>query len=125
MEISTHLDRHVSQWQSKWTYGSTLQDGYTDKDLFKVHVITGPTSTASSSPTLLEMSKRGVGKGKVFVDQAGQTHQKYGFAATKGLGGITVIRPDSHVGFRVHGVNEQAWKDVDEYFSTVLAAQSE
>ncbi|OAQ33059.1 hypothetical protein K457DRAFT_153102 [Linnemannia elongata AG-77] len=124
-EISTLLDRHVSQWQSKYTYASTLQDGYADKDLFKVHVIAGPSSTASSSPAILEMSKRGVGKGKVFVDKAGQTHQKYGFAATKGLGGITVIRPDSHVGFRVHGVNEQAWKDVDEYFSTVLVAHSE
>ncbi|KAF9547158.1 hypothetical protein EC957_008838 [Mortierella hygrophila] len=124
-EISTLLDRHVSQWQSKWTYGSTLRDGYTDKDLFKVHVITGPSSTTSSSPVLLEMSKRDIGKGKVFVDQAGQIHQKYGFAATKGLGGITVIRPDSHVGFRVHGVNEQAWKDVDEYFSTVLVAHCE
>ncbi|KAG9064160.1 hypothetical protein KI688_003348 [Linnemannia hyalina] len=124
-EISTLLDHHVSQWQSKWTYGSTLRDGYTDKDLFKVHVITGPSSTTSSSSVLLEMSKRDVGKGKVFVDQAGRTHQNYGFAATKGLGGISVIRPDSHVGFRVHGVNEQAWKDVDEYFSTVLVAHYE
>ncbi|KAF8946343.1 hypothetical protein BGZ47_000754 [Haplosporangium gracile] len=126
-EIPALLDHHVTQWRSKWTYSSTLQDGYADKDLFKVHVIAGPSQSSSTSntSTLLEMSKRDIGKGKVYVDKDGQTHQRYGFAATKGLGGITVVRPDSHVGFRVHGVDEQAWKDVDEYFSTVLVAQPE
>jgi hypothetical protein len=127
-EISTLLDRHVTQWQSKWTYNSTLQDGYADKDLFKVHVIAGPqssSSSAASSATLLEMSKREVGKGKVYIDNDGQSHKRYGFSANKAQGGITVVRPDSHVGFRVHGVHEEAWKDVDQYFSTVLLAQSE
>ncbi|KAF9151380.1 hypothetical protein BG015_006739 [Linnemannia schmuckeri] len=126
-EISALLDRHVTQWRAKWTYSSTLNDGYADKDLFKVHVIAGPSPSSSTfnTSTLLEMSKRDIGKGKVYVDKDGHTHQKYGFAATKRLGGITVVRPDSHVGFRVHGVDEQAWKDVDEYFSTVLVARSE
>jgi hypothetical protein len=127
-EISTLLDRHVTQWRSKWPYGSTLQDGYADKDLFKVHVIASPPSSASSAASntaLLEMSRREVGKGKVYIDSDGRSHKEYGFAATKGQGGITVVRPDSHIGFRVHGVQEQSWKDVDAYFSSILVIQTE
>ncbi|KAK3838247.1 MAG: FAD binding domain-containing protein [Linnemannia gamsii] len=123
-DIQTFLDRHVAQWRAKWTYKSTLVDGYTDKDLFKVHIIAGSTPP-TSNVTVLELSKRQVGDGKVYVDSDGQTHKRYGFAPVKAAGGIVVIRPDAHVGFRVHGVHEQAWKDVDEYFSTVLASQSE
>jgi len=124
-ELSTVLDRHVTQWRSKWTYDSVLHDGYADKDLFKVHIIAGPPSSSSydaSNTTLLGLSKREVGMGKVYIDNDGQTHKRYGFAATKGQGGIAVVRPDAHVGFRVHGVHEQSWKDIDKYFSTILLA---
>ncbi|KAG0372784.1 hypothetical protein BGX24_012586 [Mortierella sp. AD032] len=123
-DIQTLLDRHVAQWRSKWTYKSTLIDGYTDKDLFKVHIIAG-SAPPTSNVTVLELSKRQVGDGKVYVDSDRQTHKRYGFAPAKAAGGIVVVRPDAHVGFRVHGVHGQAWKDVDEYFSTVLVSQSE
>ncbi|KAF9906855.1 hypothetical protein EC991_000219 [Linnemannia zychae] len=123
-DVQTLLDRHTAQWRAKWTYGSTLLDGYTDKDLFKVHVITGSTQPAPNT-SVLELSNRQVGDGKVYIDKDGISHRRYGFAPAKAVGGIVVIRPDSHVGFRVQGVKEEAWKDVDEYFSTVLVTQSE
>ncbi|KAG0272732.1 hypothetical protein BGZ95_011486 [Linnemannia exigua] len=123
-DIQTFLDRHVAQWRAKWTYRSTLIDGYTDKDLFKVHIIAG-SAPPTSNVAALELSKRRAGDGKVYVDSDRQTHKRYGFASAKAAGGIVVIRPDSHVGFRVHGVQEEAWKDVDEYFSTILVSQSE
>ncbi|KAG0272731.1 hypothetical protein BGZ95_011485 [Linnemannia exigua] len=123
-DIQTFLDRHVAQWRAKWTYRSTLIDGYTDKDLFKVHIIAG-SAPPTSNVAALELSKRRAGDGKVYVDSDRQTHKRYGFASAKAAGGIVVIRPDSHVGFRVHGVQEEAWKDVDEYFSTILVSQSD
>ncbi|KAF9099756.1 hypothetical protein BGX23_012150 [Mortierella sp. AD031] len=124
-DIETRLDRHVAQWRSKWTYSSALQDGYTDKDLFKVHVIAGSAESAANV-AVLEMSKRKGGEGRVFIDfKGGNTHRGYGFAPTKSTGGIVVVRPDSHIGFRVHGVQEQAWKDVDQYFATILSTRSE
>ncbi|KAF9119535.1 hypothetical protein BGW39_000238 [Mortierella sp. 14UC] len=123
-DLQTLLDHHIVQWRAKWTYGSTLLDGYTDKDLFKVHIITGSPESASNV-SVLELSKRQIGDGKAYIDKDGQTHRRYGFAPAKAAGGIVVIRPDSHIGFRVDGVEEQAWKDVDEYFSTILVAQSE
>ncbi|KAF9336413.1 hypothetical protein BG006_008820 [Podila minutissima] len=34
---------------------------------------------------------------------------------------IVIIRPDSHIGYRVEGLGKSSWADVDKYFRTTLA----
>ncbi|KAF9119534.1 hypothetical protein BGW39_000237 [Mortierella sp. 14UC] len=124
-----HATRFISQWRHKWTYASSLQDGYADKDLFKFHFLTPPCSSSSNNEVLQGLSKNEIGEGKVFLDEGGKLHKKYGFTPFKsddeGAGGIVVLRPDSHIGYRVHGLEEQTWKDADQYLSSVLTAQVE
>ncbi|KAF9924455.1 hypothetical protein FBU30_005577 [Linnemannia zychae] len=122
-DLQQLLDQYITHWRAKWRYTSPLIDGYSDKDLFKINVLVDPS--VSNNNGLDVLSKRSVGEGKVFIDIKGDTHARYGFASTKSQGGIVVIRPDSHIGYRVGGIEEQSWRDVDMYFSTILVSQSE
>lgn len=128
VELENNINKMAQQWRTKWAYGTDLHDGYDGKGLFKIHVIAGSvdsmtegTSTEDkrSLDRLVNCAK---GEGKVFLDETKTVHPKYGFSWNKGHGGIVVIRPDSHVGYRVNGAGEQAWKDVDQYLSSILAA---
>ncbi|KAF9288385.1 hypothetical protein BGZ68_000346 [Mortierella alpina] len=118
-ELAHNIDRFSSQWRRKWVYGSDLNDGYKDKDLFKVHIIAGSFVPGSQS-SLDVMFKRKVGEGRLYLDHTKAVHEKYGFPWQGGSGGIVVVRPDSHLGFRVNGTQSQAWEDVDKYFSSIL-----
>ncbi|KAG0372782.1 hypothetical protein BGX24_012584 [Mortierella sp. AD032] len=127
-----HSMRFITQWRHKWIYISSLNDGYFDKDLFKLHFLT-PSSTTTSTfanyEVIQELSNNKIGDGKIFLDNDGKVHKKYGFAPNGSDGGtgggIVVLRPDSHIGHRVHGLEEQAWKDVDQYLSSILTSQVE
>ncbi|KAG0061502.1 hypothetical protein BGZ90_003557 [Linnemannia elongata] len=95
----THIATHfVTQWRTKYTYTSDLQDGYADKDLFKFHFLTTSTKEVTQ-----ELSKSPIGEGRVFLDEGAKIHKKYGFEG-RGVGaegGIVVLRPDSHIGYRL------------------------
>lgn len=125
-ELEERIDSITQQWRSKWSYGSDMHDGYDGKDLFKVHVIAGSADSGNDSSdnrrSLDRLAKKEKGDGKVFLDETKALHQKYGFSSNKGHGGVVVVRPDSHIGYRVNGAGEQAWKDVDEYFTSILTA---
>ncbi|KAG0213469.1 hypothetical protein BGX28_004324 [Mortierella sp. GBA30] len=117
-ELADNIDRYSSLWRSKWTYDADLHDGYKDKDLFKVHII-----ASSFSPNGLgALIKRELGEGKAFLDHTKEVHEKYGFAWNRGHGGIVIVRPDSYIGYRVNGAQDQAWEDVSQYFSSILSA---
>ncbi|KAF9897399.1 hypothetical protein BX616_005668 [Lobosporangium transversale] len=60
------------------------------------------------------------GEGKLYLDQTGLLHQKYGVDAKHGPGAIIVVRPDSHIGYRVLGTNKGSWEEVDQYFESIL-----
>lgn len=120
--LTHNATRFVTQWRTKYTYTSTLQDGYADKDLFKFHFL-----TTSTEEVIQELTKKSIGEGKVFLDEGAKIHKKYGFEG-RGVGaegGIVVLRPDSHIGYRVNGIQDQAWKDVDQYLASFLASQLE
>ncbi|KAG0196543.1 hypothetical protein BGX28_010001, partial [Mortierella sp. GBA30] len=38
-KLAHNIDRFRTQWRSKWSYSSNLNDGHNDKDLFKIHII--------------------------------------------------------------------------------------
>ncbi|KAF9364411.1 hypothetical protein BGX34_001623 [Mortierella sp. NVP85] len=124
LELEEQMDNMLQHLRSTWSYASDMHDGYNGKDLFKVHIIAGTADLNNNNSDLrggLErLAKKAKGDGMVFLDKTRVLHQKYGFSWNKGHGGIVVIRPDSHVGYRVNGVGEQAWKDVNEYFSSFL-----
>ncbi|KAG0332293.1 hypothetical protein BG005_005525 [Podila minutissima] len=61
------------------------------------------------------------GDGKLYLDQQGAVHQKYG-VAKHGAGALIVVRPDGHLGYRVKGAGNPAWEDVDGYFCSILSA---
>ncbi|KAF9288383.1 hypothetical protein BGZ68_000344 [Mortierella alpina] len=118
-ELVHNIDRFLSQWRRRWAYGSKLNDGYKDKELFKVHIIAGSFVPGSQS-SLNVMFKRKVGDGRLYLDYTKAVHEKYGFPWQGGSGGLVVVRPDSHLGYRVNGIQSQAWEDVDKYFSSAL-----
>ncbi|KAG0365896.1 hypothetical protein BGZ54_006077 [Gamsiella multidivaricata] len=124
-ELENNINNYVRRWRSKWSFNSSMTDGYQDKDLFKVHIIAGSATAADEededSSSLDTLIKKNAGDGKIFLDDTKVGHQRYGFLWNKGPGGIVVVRPDSHIGYRVNGAGEDAWKDVDEFFSSILA----
>lgn len=104
---------------------------------FMVHVISSATFSESNNhetATATAMADRTAGHGKVYIDpEEGRLHEWFGFAGLSSTpptkktaslvqGGIVVLRPDTHIAFRVSGVSSPAWADVDEYFTSFLTA---
>ncbi|CAO3568715.1 unnamed protein product [Mortierella alpina] len=118
-ELEHNIDDFVPRWRRQWSYPSPMSDGYSDNDIFKVHVIAGNLGPDVHHSALIN---RTAGNGKLFVDGSKSVHSSYNFSRRKGYGGIVVVRPDSHVSFRVEGTREQAWKAVDHYFASILSA---
>ncbi|GJJ72070.1 phenol 2-monooxygenase (NADPH) [Entomortierella parvispora] len=116
--LAENMDHFLTEWRKRWFFSTTLRDGFEDTDLFKAHVVAGSVSSDVSGLELL--MNKSMGNGKVFVDNTKVLHQRYGCAWNRGQGGIIVVRPDSHIGFRVNGFDGQAWKDVDEYLRSIL-----
>ncbi|KAG0213467.1 hypothetical protein BGX28_004322 [Mortierella sp. GBA30] len=116
-QLADNIDRFLTQWRSRMIYAADLNDGYKDKDLFKVHIV-----ASSFTPNGLgALIKKELGEGKTFLDHTKKVHEKYGFAKSRGYGGIVVVRPDSYIGYRVNGAADQAWEDVNQYFSSILS----
>ncbi|KAG0091518.1 hypothetical protein BGZ93_008806 [Podila epicladia] len=120
-DLVKHIEENLSQWRTRWHF-NTLQDSH----IFELHVIAAGTMSESHGNGLL--AKRTQGNGLLFWDNTGEVHKSYG-VPTKvkgrvnnviGHGAIVVIRPDSHIGYRVEGLGKSSWADVDEYFQTIL-----
>ncbi|KAF8929381.1 hypothetical protein BGZ47_001072 [Haplosporangium gracile] len=121
-QLTAHLKHHQSIWRGRWTYSADLNDGRKDKhDLFRIHILAGPQQSTSQVGADWEtFVNRTEGDGRVYEDIEAKVHAKFGFNGKKGSGGIVVIRPDAHVGYRVEGSQAQAWEKVDQYFSDLL-----
>ncbi|KAG0224435.1 hypothetical protein BGW42_005091 [Actinomortierella wolfii] len=120
------LDEHLNKWRQRWQLDPK-------RPMFEAHII----GTASLSATngdngkdesgediLHRLSSKAKGDGKLYVDQGDVVHERYGISAKNGSGGIVVVRPDAHVGYRVLGASRSAWEDVDAYFRTFLRVSS-
>ncbi|KAG9069827.1 hypothetical protein KI688_009152 [Linnemannia hyalina] len=103
---------------------------------FMVHVISSATfSESDNHGTATAMADRTEGYGKIYIDpEGGRLHEWFGFTGLSSTpptkksaslvqgGGIVVLRPDTHIAFRVSGVGSPAWADVDEYFTSLMTA---
>ncbi|KAF9147715.1 hypothetical protein BGX20_006579, partial [Mortierella sp. AD010] len=65
-ELGHNIDNYLTQWRSKWSYASDMQDGYqNDKDLFKIHVISGSVTFEGEDKAYLDaLIERDPGNGK-------------------------------------------------------------
>lgn len=128
-ELAQRIEEHAVQWRTRWQY-TTVHGSDSDSQLFKIHVIaTGTMNEVHENGLLARQSQ---GDGRLFWDNSAEAHTSYGVPTqAKGRGrgrangtdqgAIVVIRPDSHIGFRVQGVDKAAWADVTEYFEAILA----
>ncbi|KAG0201081.1 hypothetical protein BGX33_010531 [Mortierella sp. NVP41] len=134
--LSKDIEHYQTSWVSRWPGLGNLNDMSTTSKKrstpqFMVHIIS--SKDLSGSDNLSAMANRTAGYGKIYVDsEGGNLHERYGFApvvsSTRwggsagrgGGGGIVVVRPDSHISFRVSSVDSGAWADVDEYFGSIL-----
>ncbi|KAF9141428.1 hypothetical protein BGX30_004819 [Mortierella sp. GBA39] len=101
---------------------------------FMVHVISSATfSESDNHEAATAMADRTEGYGKIYIDpEGGRLHEWFGFTSLSSTpptkksaslvqgGGIVVLRPDTHIAFRVSGVGSPAWADVDEYFTSLM-----
>jgi hypothetical protein len=101
--------------------------------LFMVHVLASAPSLSPSSSSHLDTDNLPVveagvdilagnkaGEGKIYLDPQGIVHQRYGVSVKNSPGAIVVVRPDSHLGYRVLGINDSAWNEVNSYFESIL-----
>ncbi|KAF9371557.1 hypothetical protein CPC16_002997, partial [Podila verticillata] len=123
--LAKNIKEYLSQWRTRWHY-TTVHCNKPDNQLFKAHVIAA--GSLSDTQKNGQLAQRIHGDGQLFWDSSAEVHGKYGVPAkAKGgtgsmdQGGIVVVRPDSHIGFRVQGLDKSAWEDVTGYFETILA----
>ncbi|KAF9124057.1 hypothetical protein BGW39_008497 [Mortierella sp. 14UC] len=144
-ELRENVEKYLAQWRSKWSYGKKLAGKSmtttpnatattimtTTKPIFHVHLIAALPETLSATdfkdPTKIyadSFANKEIGEGALFLDDAGTSivHQRYGVTPVKaGAGAIVVVRPDSHLGYRVLGAGPAAWDDVDQYLHSILS----
>jgi hypothetical protein len=139
-ELRENVENYLTQWRSKWSYGkraagkgATVSNATasTIKPIFHVHLIaTLPESlsaTGFKDPAKIQadsFANKEIGEGALFLDEEETSivHQRYGVMPVKaGAGAIVVVRPDSHLGYRVLGAGPSAWRDVDQYFHTIFS----
>ncbi|KAF9115986.1 hypothetical protein BGX27_005423 [Mortierella sp. AM989] len=128
--LKKNLEHYLHEWRSKWAYRSKrFHEQQKKQPLFNVHVIgalaervSGPNFQDSSKIRADSLASKDAGDGRVYFDESSTIHQRYGVPIKAGSGAIIVVRPDSHVGYRVLGAGEPAWQDVDQYFRSFLAS---
>ncbi|KAG0380661.1 hypothetical protein BGX24_006377 [Mortierella sp. AD032] len=137
-ELHENVEKYLSQWRSKWTYGTTNAKqlggknatATTTKPIFHIHLIAALPERLSATdfqdPSKIHadsFANKEIGEGALFLDdEASVVHERYGIMPVKaGAGAVVVVRPDSHLGYRVLGAGPAAWHDVDQYLHSILS----
>ncbi|KAF8934863.1 hypothetical protein BGZ47_010181 [Haplosporangium gracile] len=143
-DLVKDIDHYQRAWSSRWpglrgvlesnsssssSSGAMMGKKMKSTPQFMVHVISSqapPFESDHHEATTTAMANRTMGFGKIYVDcEGGRLHERYGFAGVSNRksygGGIVVLRPDTHIAFRVANVDSAMWTDVDEYFGSILS----
>lgn len=135
-DLAENAHKHLQWWRTKWAYKSLPKFSATEAaplagsdKVFMVHVIAADLAVPKSGSSVNEEGNTGIdaladneaGDGKLYLDQQGVVHEKYG-VAQQGAGALVVVRPDGYLGYRVKGAGNAAWEDVDDYFRSILTA---
>jgi len=123
LSLSRAVEKYLGMWRSKWCAVDDRKGNETTavRRLIMAHTII----TLSATITPNQLAEKDAGEGRAYTDLKGKLHGRYSVDAVvmKGqeLGGaIVVVRPDSHIAYRVQGVEESAWNDMNEYFESIL-----
>ncbi|GJJ69301.1 phenol 2-monooxygenase (NADPH) [Entomortierella parvispora] len=128
-ELVQSLECYLAEWRSRWPSSSGVPVEHNEnkdslRPQFMVHVLTTVSgSQAATAAQFLAARRNVVGEGKVHTDVGKMLHKRYGIdaaAKNEGKGAIVVVRPDSHIAYRVQGVGQSAWEDVHGYFESIL-----
>ncbi|KFH69867.1 hypothetical protein MVEG_04671 [Podila verticillata NRRL 6337] len=135
-DVAEIAHKYLQAWRTKWAYKSLSKFSATEAaplagsdKVFMVHVIAADLAVSKSGRVVSEEGNAGIdaltdnlaGDGKLYLDQQGVVHEKYG-VAKQGAGALVVVRPDGYLGYRVKGAGNAAWEDVDDYFRSILTA---
>ncbi|KAG0331283.1 hypothetical protein BG000_011044 [Podila horticola] len=137
-DLAENVHQYLQDWRSKWAYKSLTKFSATESaplagsdKVFMIHVIASDLAVPKNASPVMgaEEGNAGIdaladnqaGDGKLYLDQQGAVHQKYG-VAKHGAGALVVVRPDGYLGYRVKGAGNAAWDDVDGYFRSILSA---
>jgi hypothetical protein len=111
--LADAIEHYQGSWIARWpgarAVGATINTKQATLQ-FIVHVIShsGLDVSGDNRP----------GYGKLYLDsEGGDLHKSYGITAN---GGIVVVRPDTHISYRVTSIDKSAWANVDEYFGSIL-----
>jgi len=129
-ELVQSIDYYLQKWRSTWPSSnfSPVESNENKESLrpqFMIHSLTSVSaSEAAAAAQLLATFRNVVGEGKAYTDVGKALHRRYGVNATAakkdGKGAIVVVRPDSHIAYRVQGVGQSAWEEVHGYFESIL-----
>ncbi|KAF9933202.1 hypothetical protein FBU30_006143 [Linnemannia zychae] len=123
-ELSTLLNQYLHTWRSRWCYSSSTIPFFANQDLFKIHILAKPNYSGRYGTKLQDLfSQKNEGDGRVYIDTEAKLHTKYGFNNSDSnarFGGMVIVRPDSHIAFRVEDDLARSWKAVDQYFGDIL-----
>ncbi|KAF9915329.1 hypothetical protein BX616_006395 [Lobosporangium transversale] len=133
--LSKNIETSLATWGVNWeqTQNNTGDDAKNkyrrnsntgQSKMFMIHVITAPISQPDFE-TLSVLTNKSFGAGKLYLDEdAALLHRRYGIPTRGGPGSIVLLRPDSYIAYRVQGVSDSAWMDVDKYLNSILILPS-
>jgi len=123
IELAKSMDFYLPKWRQNWPSNRDDKIAAALRSQFMVHTMT--TLTPEKAPVAVDtLASKLTGEGKAYRDLGKELHHRYGVdtAVKKNPegGAIIVVRPDSHIGYRVQGTGSSAWHDVNEYFESIL-----
>ncbi|KAG0345406.1 hypothetical protein BG004_003731 [Podila humilis] len=121
--LAANIEKSLGKWRAKWAYGTA-----SNVPFFNVHVVAALPEILVAASGWVDGTRfhadalvdKKTGEGRAFFDPISQLHERYGVAVKGGIGAIVVLRPDSHIAYRVTGASDDAWQDVDSYFRSLF-----
>ncbi|KAF9584335.1 hypothetical protein BGW38_006827 [Lunasporangiospora selenospora] len=120
--LDSTIQLRLTAWRARWNYTSVPKDRAMPEHLLRLHVVAAATAPTYLDKSVEAFSARANGNGEVYLDESSLAHNRYELDAKDGptSGGIVVVRPDAHIGYRVQGTGESAWDDVERYLESIL-----
>ncbi|KAF9977940.1 hypothetical protein BGZ73_004380 [Actinomortierella ambigua] len=122
VEVAQQLSRdaasYLGQWRKRWQL-------VPNKPLFQMHILATNTDLLMANDAIKDCLTQGFlnlkkGDAKLYEDVEGVVHSRYGLSTSTSAGAIVVLRPDSHIGYRVLGTTNMAFDDVEAYLTSFL-----
>ncbi|KAF9579319.1 hypothetical protein BGW38_004472 [Lunasporangiospora selenospora] len=119
------IQSRLTAWRYRWYYEAESKDRPMPKHLLRLHVVATATAPIHEDNGVEALAGQANGNGEVYLDESSLAHTRYELDARNGptSGGIVVVRPDAHIGYRVQGTGESAWNDVERYLESILISK--